>query len=106
MSAEPISQATRSMATTLTRAPPVASSARAGDQVMWRRSLPPRWVVRAWPIEAQMMITTTAMTTTVDEACLPLSVTRSQISGSRDTAMRPPPRKPITDRMPTTKPWR
>lgn len=33
-SADPISQATSSIATTLTRAPPVASSARAGDQVM------------------------------------------------------------------------
>lgn len=32
--AEPSSQATRSMATTLTRAPPVASRARAGDHVM------------------------------------------------------------------------
>jgi hypothetical protein len=41
------------MATTLTSAPPVASRARAGDQVMYRRSLLPRWVVNAWPTEAQ-----------------------------------------------------
>lgn len=40
--AEPISQATRSIATTFTRAPPVASRALAGDQVMYRRSLLPR----------------------------------------------------------------
>ncbi|GAA2932631.1 hypothetical protein GCM10020221_30540 [Streptomyces thioluteus] len=60
--AEPISQATSSMATTLTSAPPVASSARAGDQVMWPRSRLPRCVVAAWPTEAQTITMTTAAT--------------------------------------------
>jgi hypothetical protein len=59
-SAEPMSQATSSIASTLTSAPPVASRARAGDQVMcWRNRLP-RWVVTAWPAEAQTITTTTA----------------------------------------------
>ena len=63
--AEPISQATSSIATTLTSAPPVASRARAGDQVMYRRSLLPRWVVSAWPTEAQTITMTTATTAAV-----------------------------------------
>ncbi|CAM5263320.1 hypothetical protein SCYAM73S_03215 [Streptomyces cyaneofuscatus] len=77
-----ISQATSSMATTLTRAPPVASSARAGDQVMYLRSLLPRWVVKAWPIEAQTMTMTTAPMAVAVETSAP-SVTRSQMIGSR-----------------------
>ncbi|MGX1242845.1 hypothetical protein RKD46_003949 [Streptomyces pseudovenezuelae] len=76
----PISQATRSIARTLTRAPPVASRARAGDQVMYRRSLLPRWVVRAWPMEAQTMTTTTA-TTAATVPTSAWSVTASQMTG-------------------------
>ena len=79
--AEPISQATSSMATTLTRAPPVASSARAGDHVMWRRSLLPRWVVRACPTEATTMTTMTA-TTAAAVLTSASSVTASQTRGS------------------------
>ncbi len=104
-SSPPISQATRSMATTLTTAPPVASSARAGVQVMWRRSLLPRWVVRAWPTEAQTMTMTTA-TTAAAVLTSASSVTASQRTGSSSTAASPPPRNPITDRMPMTNPWR
>lgn len=80
--AEPISQATSSMATTFTSAPPVASRARAGDQVMYRRSLLPRWVVRACPTEAQTITTTTATTAAV-VLTWALSVSQSQMSGSR-----------------------
>lgn len=80
--AEPISQATRSIATTLTRAPPVASRARAGDQVMYRRSLLPRCVVRAWPTEAQTITTTTATTAAV-VLTVASSVRASQMTGSR-----------------------
>ncbi|CAM5229825.1 hypothetical protein SGLAM104S_06264 [Streptomyces glaucescens] len=79
--AEPISQATSSMATTLTRAPPLASRARAGDHVMYRRSLLPRWVVSACPTEAQTITTTTATTAAVVLTSA-LSVSRSQITGS------------------------
>lgn len=81
-SSRPIIQATSSMATTLTRAPPVASRARAGDHVMYRRSLLPRWVVKAWPIEAQTITMTTApMATAVETSAS--SVNRSQMTGSR-----------------------
>ncbi len=80
--AEPISQATSSIATTLTRAPPVASRARAGDQVMYRRSLLPRWVVRAWPTEAQTITMTTATIAAVVLTSAS-SVTPSQMTGSR-----------------------
>ena len=80
--AEPISQATSSIATTLTSAPPVASSARAGDQVMYRRSLLPRCVVKAWPTEAQtitMMMATIAAVVDTSESF----VSCPQITGSR-----------------------
>ncbi|CAM5314027.1 hypothetical protein SMICM304S_09213 [Streptomyces microflavus] len=61
--------------------------------------------MKAWPTEAQMITMTTApMAVAVETSS---SVTRSQMIGSRYTATdRPPARKPITDRMPTTKPCR
>lgn len=77
-----MSQATSSIATTFTRAPPVASRALAGDQVMCRRSLLPRWVVRAWPTEAQTITTTTATTAAVVLTLLS-SVVQLQMTGSR-----------------------
>lgn len=48
-----------------------------------------------------MTATTAAVVLTSD-----FSVSASQITGSVYTATRPPPRNPITDRMPTTNPWR
>lgn len=81
-SAEPISQATSSIARTLTSAPPVASSALAGDQVMWRRSLLPRWVVNAWPTEAHTItMATAAMAAKVPGVASP--VISFQITGNR-----------------------
>jgi hypothetical protein len=81
-SAEPISQATSSMATTFTSAPPIASIARAGDQLMCVRTLLPRWVVNACPTEAQTMTRTTAVTTATVPG-VALSVSSAQITGSR-----------------------
>lgn len=75
-----MSQATRSIATTFTTAPPVASRARAGDQVMYRRSLFPRCVVNACPTEAQTMTTMTATTAAVVLTLAP-SVTALQMAG-------------------------
>ncbi len=51
-------------------------------------------------------MTTTTATTAAVVLTSALSVSASQTTGSTYTATRPPPRKPITDRMPTTNPWR
>lgn len=48
---------------------------------MYRRSLLPRWVVRAWPTEAQTMTTMTATTAAVVLTSA-FSVSASQITGS------------------------
>jgi hypothetical protein len=101
--ADPMSHATSSIARTLTRAPPVASTARAGDQVMYCRSLLPRCVVNAWPTEAHTMTMTTAPTTPMVPGCAP-SVRAFHSGGSTRIAARPPPRKPVTERIPTTNP--
>ncbi len=79
---EPSSQATISIARTFTSAPPVASRARAGDQVMYRRSLFPRWVVAAWPTDAHT-ITSTIATMAPKVPGEARSVVPSQMTGRR-----------------------
>ena len=103
--AEPISQATSSIATTLTSAPPVASSGtrrRPGDVL-------PQVVAE---MRGERLADGGTDDDDDDGATTPnvpgaaSSVSPFQTTGSTKTATSPPPRKPITDRMPTTKPCR
>lgn len=100
-SAEPISQATSSIESTLTTEPPNASIAFAGLPPIRPRSFQPSCVVTAWPTAAKTITTMTATT----EAVVP-GLRWLSSSGSSSTAINPPPRKPSTERMPTTKPCR
>ncbi len=100
-SADPISQATSSIEITLTTEPPAASRTLAGRLSMWPRSFQPKCVVTACPTAASTITTTTATT----EAVVP-GLRWLSSSGSSWTATSPPPRKPSTDRTPTTNPCR
>ena len=98
-SATPSAQATSRAATALSMAPPTASSARTGCQVILdRRCAPPIWN-SACPSEAQMItMKTAASETRIDGLALPRAV------GAAQTPISPPSRRPTVAKAPVMKP--
>ena len=88
-SATPSAQATSSAATALSTAPPTASSARTGCQVIWSRMRAPTSWNSACPSEAQRItMKTAASETRIDGVALPSAV------GASQTPISPPSRRP------------
>ncbi len=97
--ATPSAQATMSTASALSTAPPTASTARAGCQVILSRSWAPAYCSSAWPSEAARITMNSApREIQIEGSALPSAIGASQMPSN------PPSSSPAVANAPVTKP--
>ncbi len=97
--ATPSAHATMSTATALSAAPPTASTARAGCQVILSRILAPRNCISACPSEAHRITMNSAPSETPSDGSA-----SPRISGASQMPRSPPSSSPEVAKAPVTKP--
>ena len=97
--ATPSAQATSSTAAALSAAPPTASMARTGCQVIRSRIFAPRNCSSAWPSEADRITMNSAPRDTSSEG-----VASPRATGASQTPKRPPSSSPVVANAPVMKP--
>ncbi len=97
--ATPSAHATSSTATALRAAPPTASSARTGCQVMRDRSRAPTYCKVAWPSEAARITMNSAPRVTSSEG-----LASPRAIGASQMPKRPPASRPAVAKAPVMKP--